>query len=36
VHLENELQLVINVISAIRRLKTKHGIRDKPDGEEIL
>jgi hypothetical protein len=32
-NLENELQLVINVIGAVRRLKAKHSIKDKPEGE---
>jgi hypothetical protein len=31
--LENELQLVMNVIGAVRRLKAKHGIKDKPEGD---
>jgi hypothetical protein len=34
-HLENEIQLIIDIISTIRRLKTKHSIRDKPEGEEF-
>jgi hypothetical protein len=33
VNLENELQLVIDMIGAVRRLKTKHSIKDKPEGE---
>ncbi|PNF20540.1 hypothetical protein B7P43_G05243 [Cryptotermes secundus] len=32
VNLENEVQLMINMISAVRRLKTRHSIRDKPEG----
>jgi hypothetical protein len=31
--LENELQLVMNMIGAIRRLKAQHSIRDKPEGD---
>ena len=31
--LENELQVVMNMIGAVRRLKTKHSIRDKPEGD---
>jgi hypothetical protein len=33
VELENELQLVMNVIGAVRRLKAKHSIKDKPEGD---
>lgn len=33
-HVEKEVQLVIDTIAAIRRLKTKHGIKDKPEGKE--
>jgi hypothetical protein len=33
VSLEREVQLLIDMIGAIRRLKTKHSIRDKPEGE---
>jgi hypothetical protein len=33
VTLEREVQLVINMIGSIRRLKTNHNIRDKPEGE---
>jgi hypothetical protein len=35
VNLENEVQLIINMIGAIRRLKTRHSIRDKPEGELV-
>jgi hypothetical protein len=31
--LENDLQLVMNMISAVRRLKAKHSIKDKPEGD---
>jgi hypothetical protein len=31
--LENELQLVMNMIGAVRRLKAKHSIKDKPEGD---
>ncbi|XP_021915819.1 valine--tRNA ligase-like isoform X2 [Zootermopsis nevadensis] len=35
-HVEKEVQLVIDIIAAIRRLKTKHGIKDKPEVHIVM
>jgi len=34
--LENELQLVMGAIVAVRRLKAKHNIKDKPEGNTYI
>jgi hypothetical protein len=34
--LENELQLVMSVIGAVRRLKAKHSVKDKPEGDTYI